>query len=55
MVSDSDIESSDNAGDFIVIASDCSVSETPVTVSFSGSDGDVSKIAGSVVSDSDCN
>ena len=55
MVSDSDIGSSDNAGDFIVIASDCSVSESPVTVSFSGSYGDVSISAGSVVSDSDGN
>ncbi len=55
MVSDSDIYSSDNAGDFIVITSDCSVSESPVTASFSGTDGDVSKSAGSVVSDSDGN
>jgi hypothetical protein len=42
-------------GDVDVISSDCGGSDIAVAVSFSGSDGDVSKSARSVVSDSDGN
>ncbi len=42
-------------GDVVVISSDCGGSDIAVAVSFSGSDGDVSKSTRIVVSDSDGN